>query len=85
MPGIGGLEALPLIRAVAPHTCVVVLSALDPADVADMAQDEGAAGYMCKGRGPDIFLSELHQILLSEAGHERAAALDQPRQLQVGA
>ena len=85
MPGIGGLEALPLIRAVAPQARVVVLSSLDPADVADMAQDEGAAGYMCKGRGPDIFLSELHQILLSEAGHHGTAALDLPRQLQVGA
>ncbi|HVL03206.1 MAG TPA: EAL domain-containing protein, partial [Acidimicrobiales bacterium] len=67
MPGVGGLEALPLIRAVAPQARVVVLSALDPADVARTAQDEGAAGYVCKGGSPDRFLDELHRILVADA------------------
>lgn len=83
MPGIGGLEALPLIRAVAPRARVVVLSSLDPVDVADLAQDEGAAGYLCKGRGPDTFLSELHQILVGEVGHQRPTTPDLRRPVQV--
>jgi DNA-binding NarL/FixJ family response regulator len=49
MPGIGGLEALPLLRAVSPRAKVVVLSGLDPAEVEQRARDEGAAGYLVKG------------------------------------
>jgi CheY-like chemotaxis protein len=49
MPGIGGLEALPLLRAVSPGAKVVVLSGLDPADVEQRTRAEGAAGYLVKG------------------------------------
>ena len=63
MPGVGGLEALPLIRAVAPQAQVVVLSGLEPADLADKAQCQGAAGYLCKGAAPDRFVEELHRLL----------------------
>ena len=66
MPGVGGLEALPLIRAVAPLARVVVLSGLDPADVADKARAEGAAGYLCKGGSPSQLLDELHRVLAAE-------------------
>ena len=49
MPGIGGLEALPLLRAVSPEARVVVLSGLDPDEVEQRTRDEGAAGYLVKG------------------------------------
>src|SRR5690606_14548432 len=42
MPGVGGLEALPLIRAVAPSAQVVVVSGLEPADVEGDALARGA-------------------------------------------
>jgi diguanylate cyclase (GGDEF)-like protein/PAS domain S-box-containing protein len=49
MPGIGGLEALPLLRAVSPGAKVVVLSGLDAPEVEQRTQAEGAAGYLVKG------------------------------------
>ncbi len=49
MPGIGGLEALPLLRAVSPGSKVVVLSGLDPAEVEQHTRAEGASGYLVKG------------------------------------
>ena len=68
MPGVGGLEALPQIRAVAPDAQVVVLSGLEPADMADRAREQGAADYLCKGGDPDRFLADLHRILARSAG-----------------
>ena len=72
MPGVGGLEALPLIRAVAPHARIVVLSGLDPTEVAEKAMSEGAVGYLCKGSGPTRFLQDLHRILASGVGSQSA-------------
>lgn len=66
MPGVGGLEALPLLRAVAPQARIVVFSSLDPADVADRALSQGAAGYLCKGGEPDRLLDDLQRILASD-------------------
>jgi CheY-like chemotaxis protein len=62
MPGVGGLEALPLIRAVAPDAKVVVLSGLDPGDIADEAVVCGAAGYVQKGN-PEHLVEEVNRIL----------------------
>ena len=62
-PGVGGLEALPLIRAVAPGTRVVVLSALEAEDHASQAHERGAAGYIQKGTEPGEVVAYLHQVL----------------------
>jgi diguanylate cyclase (GGDEF)-like protein/PAS domain S-box-containing protein len=51
MPGIGGLEALPLIRAVSPGASVIILSGLDDPDVRDRARNAGAAGFLVKEGG----------------------------------
>jgi diguanylate cyclase (GGDEF)-like protein len=48
MPGMGGLDALPSIRAVAPTSRIVVLSALDDPEVADSATQAGAVGFFPK-------------------------------------
>jgi diguanylate cyclase (GGDEF)-like protein len=76
MPGIGGLEALPMIRAVAPEARVVVLSGLDPVDVADRARAAGAVGYLCKGADPARFLHDLRNILATAGSAEPAPTLD---------
>ena len=76
MPGIGGLEALPLIRAVAPETCVVVLSGLDPAEFAEKARQAGAAGYLSKGEEPARLLERLARIMGAGAGKEPAPSID---------
>lgn len=52
MPGMGGLEALPLIRAVAPGAKVVVLSGLDSDELMESARRQGAAAFYNKGGDP---------------------------------
>ncbi|MGH9034451.1 MAG: EAL domain-containing protein, partial [Acidimicrobiia bacterium] len=64
MPGIGGLEALPMIRAVAPEAKVVVLSGLEPESYADATSRQGAAAFCTKGGDPTS-LPELLGALLT--------------------
>jgi len=48
MPRLGGLEALPLLLAVAPRTQVIVLSGMESRDVEMDAIEHGAVGYLQK-------------------------------------
>jgi DNA-binding NarL/FixJ family response regulator len=63
LPGIGGLEALPLIRAVAPDAKVVVLSGLEPDEYADTARRHGADAYYTKGDDPTSLPDVLGELL----------------------
>lgn len=47
-PEGSGLEVIPLLRAAAPDTAVIVLSAVDDARLAQKAVDLGATGYLPK-------------------------------------
>ena len=59
MPGMGGLEALPRILAVAPSARVVVLTALDEPELAGAALRQGAAAYLTKAHDPGDILDAL--------------------------
>ena len=48
MPRMGGLEALPRLREIAPQAHVVILSTADPADVGSEAKKLGASAYVQK-------------------------------------
>jgi diguanylate cyclase (GGDEF)-like protein/PAS domain S-box-containing protein len=63
MPGVGGLEALPLIQAVAPQANVVVLSGLDGEEIASKAYESGAMGYIEKGDDPHQVVASINQML----------------------
>jgi two-component system, NarL family, invasion response regulator UvrY len=63
MPGVGGLEALPLIRAVAPEADVVVVSGLEPADVESEALSRGARAFVSKELGADRIVTGLGRLL----------------------
>ena len=63
MPGVGGLEALPLILAVDPGSQVIVLSSLEAGDFADRALAAGAGGYFTKGSDPSLLLPYVDQLL----------------------
>src|SRR4051812_15957042 len=52
MPVLDGLEALPRIRAAAPHARVVVLSGFESAAMRHRAHAAGAHGYLQKGMDP---------------------------------
>lgn len=49
MPGMDGLEALPLIRRAAPDTAVIVFSGFTEDRMAALALDRGADRYIAKG------------------------------------
>jgi DNA-binding response OmpR family regulator len=48
MAGIGGLEALQEIKALAPDTCVIMVTAVEDLDTARWALARGAADYVTK-------------------------------------
>lgn len=50
MPGLDGLEALPLIRRAAPDTAVIVFSGFTEEWMASVVLERGAARYIEKGR-----------------------------------
>jgi DNA-binding NarL/FixJ family response regulator len=50
MPGLDGLEALPLIRRAAPDTSVVVFSGFTEERMAALVLEQGAARYIEKGQ-----------------------------------
>jgi CheY-like chemotaxis protein len=62
MPGMGGLEALPLIRAVAPGSTVVVLSGTDSPERAELSKRKGAAAFLVKGGDPTRLCDELRPL-----------------------
>ena len=49
MPGMDGLEALPLVREAAPDVCVIVFSGFVASQLADLARALGAQHYVEKG------------------------------------
>ncbi|HEX4211300.1 MAG TPA: response regulator transcription factor [Candidatus Binataceae bacterium] len=60
MPGLGGLASIRRIRAVAPASRILILSAHDePADVIEALSDSGADGYLVKGDAPEELLNAI--------------------------
>ncbi|MPY92169.1 MAG: response regulator [Acidimicrobiia bacterium] len=69
MPVLDGLAALPLIRAAAPDTRVVILSGFAEGEMGDAAREQGALGYVQKGLPPDRLLGKIAALLrLAPAG-----------------
>lgn len=58
LPGINGFAAAHAIRAIQPHTTIVMVSAYDQAELRSAAEIAGAAGYVRKDN-----LSELRSWL----------------------
>jgi len=67
MPGIGGLEALPRLRAAAPDCEVVVLTASGSDDDLLAAIRGGAAGYLLKSEPPERIAGFLEGVANGEA------------------
>jgi DNA-binding NarL/FixJ family response regulator len=66
MPGMDGLEALPLIRRAAPDTAVIVFSGFTAERMADLALARGAHRYMQKGES----LERVREVV-REVAHSR--------------
>jgi DNA-binding NarL/FixJ family response regulator len=54
LPGIGGLEVLPVVRWCSPKTKVIVLSGHDEETTILEALELGAMGYIVKGDGTNL-------------------------------
>jgi DNA-binding NarL/FixJ family response regulator len=67
MPVMGGLEALPRVRDVAPRTVVVMLSGFDESRLKDQALALGASAFLEKGLSPDRLVAELSAIVESSS------------------
>jgi DNA-binding NarL/FixJ family response regulator len=82
MPGIGGLEALPRLRAAAPESEVVVLTASGTEENLLEAIRAGAAGYLLKTESPQKLVGFLEGVARGEAALSGVVArrlLDQVR------
>jgi DNA-binding NarL/FixJ family response regulator len=67
MPDLSGLEALPHVRAAAPESEVVVLTASEDEDNLLAAVRGGAAGYLLKSEAPERIVSFLRGVARGEA------------------
>jgi DNA-binding NarL/FixJ family response regulator len=83
MPEMSGLEALPRVRAAAPNSEVVVLTASEDEDSLLGAVRAGAAGYLLKSEPPERIVAFLRGVANGEAALSGAVArrlLDQVRE-----
>ncbi|MBV8160262.1 MAG: EAL domain-containing protein [Acidimicrobiia bacterium] len=67
MPGMTGLEALPQINAVAPHTKVVILTAIDTA-ILHSDQCSAAMATFDKAMGPSRIVQQLEALVSASVG-----------------
>jgi DNA-binding NarL/FixJ family response regulator len=66
MPGMTGLEALPLIIDANPRGIVVIITDFESAALAQQALDDGARGYLSKAAEPKEMLEALTRIVAGE-------------------
>ena len=74
MPGMSGLDALPVLRTVAPATKIVVLSGLPADSMAAPSRSAGAVGFLAKGVGARQLIAELVEMTGLLEAVERAVA-----------
>jgi DNA-binding NarL/FixJ family response regulator len=65
MPGMDGLEALPLIRRAAPQTAVIVFSGFTEARMASLVLERGADRYIEKGEPLERVREAVHELAIS--------------------
>lgn len=62
LPGLGGLEALPLLKAALPGTEVVVFTVFDEADKIYAAICAGASGYLLKSEPVVVVVRAVEEV-----------------------
>lgn len=65
MPGMDGLEALPLIRRAAPDTAVIVFSGFTEAKMASLVLERGADRYIEKGESLERVRETVRELAIS--------------------
>lgn len=67
MEGVGGLEALPLLKKEVPNTCVLMLTVSEDADDLVEALKLGASGYLLKNIDTDFLLDSIRRAANGES------------------
>lgn len=67
MEGVGGLEALPLLKKEIPDTCVLMLTVSEGADDLVEALKLGASGYLLKNIDTDFLLDSIRRAANGES------------------
>jgi len=65
MPGMGGLEAIPIIIQENPEMRILVLTSYSDDDQVVQAIRSGALGYLRKDSSPDELVSTIHTVYLN--------------------
>jgi DNA-binding NarL/FixJ family response regulator len=84
MPGPGGLEALPQLRAAAPECEIVVLTASGTEENLLAAIRGGAAGYLLKSEPPERIAEFLEGVVKGEAALSGSVARRLLERVRVG-
>lgn len=66
MPGLSGLEAIPIIKQKAPDTQILVLTMHDDPEYLRQALKSGASGYILKKAADTELLSAMRSVMLGE-------------------
>lgn len=66
MPGLGGLEVLPLLRKIAPETRILILTMHDDESYLRQALREGASGYVLKKAADSELIAAIHAVMRGE-------------------
>jgi two-component system, NarL family, response regulator DegU len=84
MPGMSGLEALPLVRGAAPSAEVVVLTASEDEESLLHAIRAGASGYLLKSEPPERIVEFLRGAVRGEAALSGTVARQLLEQVREG-
>jgi two-component system response regulator NreC len=63
MPGLGGLQVLPLLRKLVPQTRILVLTMHDDESYLAQALRDGAAGYVLKKAADSELVAAIHAVM----------------------
>jgi two-component system, NarL family, response regulator NreC len=66
MPGLGGLETLPLLKKIAPRTRILILTMHDDESYLRQALRDGASGYVLKRAADTELLSAIRSVMRGE-------------------
>jgi two-component system, NarL family, response regulator NreC len=66
MPGLGGLETLPLLIKIAPRTRILILTMHDDESYLRQALRDGASGYVLKRAADTELLSAIRSVMRGE-------------------
>ncbi|MFD7573777.1 response regulator, partial [Streptomyces sp. NPDC059810] len=83
LPDISGTEAVAAVRAIAPHTAVIVLTGLSEKQAGAEAMTAGAQDYLVKGRVEAELLHRTLRYAVYRSETERAAAQAQKARLRA--